>query len=98
MPPRGVALISVPYDSGRRAQRMGCGPLRLLEGGAVDLLTARGHTVRHAPIELPDQFWTEIGAARRLQQLIAEEARASVANGERPIVLSGNCNSAIGTT
>ncbi len=98
MPARDIALITVPYDSGHRAQRMGGGPLRLVEGGAVDALTTRGHRVRHVPIELPDQFWTEIGAARRLQQLVAEAARTAAANSERPIVLSGNCNSAIGTT
>jgi len=92
-----IALITVPYDSGRRAQRMGRGPLRLLEAGAIRRLEAAGHSVRHVPIELGDQFWTEIGAARRLQQLIADAVRDAVSRGERPIVLSGNCNSAVGT-
>jgi hypothetical protein len=69
-----IALITVPYDSGRRALRMGGGPLRLLERGAIPHLEARGHSARHVPIELSDQFWTDIGAARRLQQLVAAAA------------------------
>ncbi|HEX6807914.1 MAG TPA: arginase family protein [Gemmatimonadaceae bacterium] len=92
-----IALITVPYDSGRRALRMGGGPLRLLEAGAIRRLEAARHSVRHVPIELSDQFWTEIGAARRLQQLIAVAVRDAVSRGERPIVLAGNCNSSVGT-
>jgi arginase len=92
-----IALITVPYDSGRRARRMGGGPLRLLEAGAIRRLEAAGHSVRHVPIELSDQFWTEIGAARRLQHLVADAARDATNRGERPIVLSGNCNSSVGT-
>ena len=76
---------------------MGGGPLRLLEAGAIRRLEAAGHSVRHIPIELNDQFWTEIGAARRLQQLIAGDVREAMNRGERPIVLAGNCNSSIGT-
>lgn len=92
-----IALITVPYDSGRRALRMGGGPLRLLEAGSIRRLEAAGQSVRHVPIELSDQFWTEIGAARRLQQLIADVVRDATSRGERPIVLSGNCNSSVGT-
>jgi arginase len=92
-----IALITVPYDSGRRARRMGGGPLRLLEAGAIRRLEGTGHSVRHVPIELNEQFWTEIGAARRLQQLVAAEVREAMSRGERSIVLSGNCNSSVGT-
>jgi arginase len=92
-----IALITVPYDSGHRGRRMGAGPLRILEAGAIDRLERAGHATRHVPIELPAQFWTEIGAARRLQQLVADAAREATSRGERPIVLSGNCNSSIGT-
>ena len=76
---------------------MGAGPLRLLEAGAIERLERAGHGVRHVPIELADQFWTEVGAARRIQQLVSESAREAVARGERPIILSGNCNSSTGT-
>ncbi|MGH7649056.1 MAG: arginase family protein, partial [Gemmatimonadaceae bacterium] len=92
-----IALITVPYDSGRRALRMGGGPLKLLEAGAIGRLESARHSVRHVPIELSDQFWTEIGAARRLQHLVADAARDATNRGERPIVLSGNCNSSVGT-
>lgn len=92
-----IALITVPYDSGQRARRMGAGPLRLLDARAVERLERAGHKTRHVPIALPDQFWTEIAAARRLQQLVSDAARDAVSRGERPIILSGNCNSSVGT-
>jgi arginase len=76
---------------------MGAGPPRLLDAGAIRRLERAAHSVRHVPLELSDQFWTEIGAARRLQQLVADAARDAVLRGERPIVLSGNCNTAVGT-
>src|SRR4051812_47138110 len=91
-----VALLTVPYDSGQRGRRMGAGPLHLLRAGAIARLEGTGKRVRHIPIELEDGFWTEVGAATRLQQMIAREVRA--APEPRVIVLSGNCNSSIGTT
>jgi arginase len=91
-----MVLLTVPYDSGHRGRRMGAGPLHLLESGAIARLEAAGKRVRHVPIELEDRFWTEVQAATRLQQMIAQEVHA--ATEDRVIVLSGNCNSSIGTT
>jgi len=38
-----IALFTVPYDSGRRADRMGAGPLHLLESGLAGRLEEEGH-------------------------------------------------------
>src|SRR5581483_641396 len=92
-----IALITVPYDSGYRGRRMGAGPLRLLDAGAVRRLEAEGHSVRHIPIELANEFWTEVAAATRIQQRVADAVRDAIGRGERPLVLSGNCNSSSGT-
>ena len=92
-----ITLITVPYDSGHRGRRMGSGPLRLLECGVVRRLEQSGHAVRHVPIELSDQLWTEVAAACRLQQLVAGVVGDALTRGEHPIVLSGNCNTSIGT-
>ncbi len=97
MSARSISLITVPYDSGRRAQRMGAGPLALIDAGVIGRLEGEGNRVRHVPIELPDVFFNEIWSARCLQELVATAVRDAVAQGERPIVLSGNCNSSIGT-
>src|SRR4051812_5796968 len=92
---RSIVLVTVPYDSGQRGRRMGAGPLHLLDAGAIALLEARGHPVRHVPIELDGGFWTEVGAATRLQQMIS--SCVGPTGDERVVVLSGNCNSSIGT-
>src|SRR5436853_2496915 len=90
-----LALLTVPYDGGQRGRRMGAGPLHLLQAGAIARLEGTGKRVRHIPIELEDAFWTEVGAATRLQQMIAREVHAAAE--DRVVVLSGNCNSSIGT-
>jgi arginase len=92
-----ITLISVPYDSGNSSRRMGAGPLRLVEGGVVARLEQSGQSVRHVPIELPDQLWAEVAAARRIQQLVARVVSEALSRGERPIILSGNCNTSTGT-
>jgi arginase len=74
---------------------MGAGPPRLLDAGAIQRLERAGHPVRHVPIDLEPGFWTEVRAATRLQQLIAEAI--GTCRTEMPIVLSGNCNSSVGT-
>src|SRR4051812_2580866 len=77
-----IALITVPYDSGHRARRMGNGPLQVVEGGALARIEGAGHTVRHIQIELENQFWTEVGVARQLQQLVSVAVRDARSRGE----------------
>jgi arginase len=93
-----VHVLAVPYDSGHRAKRMGAGPLRLIEhGGALERLRAIGVAAEAFVIEAPAAFPTEIGSAFVLHRELARKVATAVEQGARPIVLSGNCNSAVGT-
>src|SRR5262245_14636057 len=85
-------IIAVPYDSGRRNERMGAGPLTLLDGGLVDRLAAAGRPARVSIVETSSTLWpTEIGAAFDLARKVAARVRDALDQGAFPIVLSGNC-------
>ena len=94
-----IHLLQVFYDSGHRARRMGRGPLHLVErGGALDRLRRAGaDDVRLVPVETKTTFPTEIGTAFELHRRVSEAVAEAARDGALPLVLSGNCNSAIGT-
>jgi len=93
-----IHLLQVPYDSGHRARRMGRGPVHLVEHGtALDCLRGTDPDVRLVPVETTSAFTTEIGSAFELHRGVSEAVAAAVRDGALPLVLSGNCNSAIGT-
>src|SRR5215210_30309 len=89
-----VQPIVVPYDSGQRDVRMGAGPLQLLAEVVVPLFPRCEPLV----IRAPAAFQSEIATAFRLNRIVAEEVRATIASRKVPLILSGNCNVAIGTT
>jgi arginase len=94
-----LALFDVPYDSGRFGERMGRGPLRLIERGLPGDLERSGHDVRQVPIRLDDLaggFTTEVGSAFEIHRRLAGEVAAARAEGRFPLVLAGNCNATIG--
>lgn len=98
MTPRaGIDLVLVPYDSGRRNWRMGAGPLRLLEKGLRDRLAGLGHDVRRVDVELADGIDGDPTSAYGLAVDIAYAVRRARDDHRFPLVLSGNCNSALGT-
>jgi arginase len=76
---------------------MGRGPLHAREHGAIDRLRASGHDVIESVIEAPASFPTEIGTSFALHRALAESVRATVASGDFPLILAGNCGSALGT-
>ena len=93
-----IALIVVPYDSGMRGARMGAGPEALLEAGLEGRLTDNGHQVEIVFIELPRDFFpAEVQSAFDLNRRVAEAVTSAVAKDAFPLILSGNCNTAIGT-
>lgn len=93
-----IHLLQVPYDSGHRAQRMGRGPLHLVKQDlALDALRQVEPDVLLVPIETKAAFSTEIGTAFELHRGVAEAVVAAVREDALPLVLSGNCNSAVGT-
>ena len=93
-----VEVMVVPYDSGHRGKRMGAGPERLIEAGLESALREAGFDVATTSIELPDDFFpAEPQAAFALHRLLARAVGDASSRGAFPLILAGNCNTAIGT-
>jgi arginase len=92
-----IHTILVPYDSGHRGVRMGRGPLHAREHGAIDRLRTSGYAVSESIIEDAVSFPTEIGTSFALHRALAERVSATVAAGDFPLILAGNCGSSLGT-
>ena len=88
-----IALIQIPYDSGRYNARMGAGPGALMNRGLADHLRLH-HEVDVFDTRLPDGFHTEASALVALQCAATSVARDAIERGARPIILSGNCGPA----
>lgn len=91
----GIELLSVPYDSGRRGERMGAGPQALLRAGLVQTLRRSGREVELVPIEGAATS-DAVTSAFDLCGRIARVVRAASAGSRFPVVLSGNCMSTVG--
>ena len=75
---------------------MGAGPAAL-EGPIRKALQARGHSVHCTTIEAPDTSWrAEIRTAFDLAASISVAVRTARESRSFPIVLTGNCGSALG--
>jgi arginase len=92
-----IQIVAVPYDSGQRGRRMGAGPEQLLARGLEQSLRDAGHDVRTQIIELPEGWHAEIQTAFSLMRSLAEAVRDSRTMGRFPLILAGNCNTAVGT-
>ena len=91
-----VRMLLVPYDSGRRAARMGVGPLHLGAAGASDRLRAGGHRVAETVVESESSWRSEIATGFELMALTADRCREAVERDEVPVVLAGNCGITVG--
>lgn len=92
-----IRIIKVPYDCGYKERRQGLGPDRFLSHRIDKILESDGHHVELAHIESQSDFTIEIMTAFELNRLLADEVQRTTANGVFPVVLSGNCNSCLGT-
>jgi arginase len=93
-----IALFTVPYDAGRRSVGVGRGPERLIEAGLAAQLREAGHDVRETPIELPAETAShEMARVVAVQRELARGVRDPVDRRELPVVLAGNCSTAVGT-
>jgi arginase len=93
-----IQLLVVPYDSGNRGVRMGAGPERLLEAGLERTLRESGHTVRTRIAVLAPETWqAEIQTSFELMRMLSTAVREAQESGRFPIILAGNCSTAIGT-
>ena len=92
-----IRVLQVPYDSGLRDRRMGCGPAYLVDQGLPLVLHDSGHTLDVRTVEVDDPHPAEIRMAFQLCAAVSEQVQQCRAEGVFPLVLSGNCNTAVGT-
>lgn len=92
-----LRILSVPYDTALRDFRMGRGPDTLLRGGLADSLEGDGHHVEVEQVH-PEEGSApaEIRTAFELNRALSSRVRAAAEAGAVPIVLAGNCISAVG--
>jgi arginase len=82
-----VRLIQVPYHLGREGEVLGAGPAPLARAIGGDSVV----------VERPGEFRNEIKAVFDVIQALAAAVRETVDDGRFPLVLGGNCSSALGT-
>lgn len=76
---------------------MGGGPEHFVQNGIEQVLRGEGHEVYVDCVEAQSPFRAEIKTAFELYRTLAGRVRAARDNGIFPLVLSGNCNSSLGT-
>src|ERR1035441_5425653 len=91
-----VGILSVPYDSGRYHERMGLGPGVLFRECLEPLFLRRGINCRHEEIISKQLHSAEIESAFELCATVSHRVHALREEDCFPILLSGNCDIAIG--
>jgi arginase len=93
-----VELLLVPYDTARRGWRSGVGPEHLVRAGLPAHLESRGHRVREIRLieDDPAESPAEIRTGFELMRRVAVAVRRTRTAGRFPVILSGNCNAAVG--
>jgi len=89
-----ISLIQLPYDSGRFGERMGRGPIALIESGLAEHLRSLGNEVDVASVRLSEDLHSEANALVELQRLTVPLLRDALSRQARPIILSANCGPA----
>ena len=93
-----VRTVFAPYDSGHRGLGMGAGPGHLWENGLPQMLRSENRPSLAFVDVVPEADPpAEVVVAFELDRLVSEQVWEAVAEGEFPLVLSGNCNTSIGT-
>ncbi len=92
-----VVLIASPYDLGREGAGMSNGPIHYLESGVENVLADRGVEVEIDTVERGGPFENEFSAVADTNADLAGRVTRAVERGAFPLVLGGNCDSALGT-
>lgn len=92
-----IDLIQIPYDTGRRGWRMGAGPERIAGVLRAGTLASAGVDAGGRVVEAEVDPPTETSIAFDLAARISGAVRASLEANRFPLVLAGNCMSALGT-
>src|SRR5262245_41931226 len=95
--PIPIQLVLVPYDTARRHWGMGSGPAHLVNHGLVEELEAAGHSVDVSIVDAAGDEMAEVRTAFALMTGISTIVRGARDAGRFPLVLAGNCNTAVGT-
>lgn len=82
----GVRLIQVPYHLGRKGEVLGAGPAPLAHAIGGESVV----------VERPGEFRNEVKAVFDVVLALAAAVRETVDEGRFPLVLGGNCSSALG--
>ena len=77
--------------------RVGGGPEHLAEHGVLGAVAAAGLEASLRVVELDGGFRHEVASAFGLYGVISGEVESSLSEGRFPLVISGNCNSCVGT-
>lgn len=93
--PVHVEVLVVPYDSGIPDARMGRGPRELISAGITSELGAGAVVTEYTPSD--GSFRGEVASAFDIQRWLAARVSACRGRGAFPLVLAGNCMSALGT-
>lgn len=92
-----IEVILAPYHGGVRGDRVGAGPIRLMEMGlAVDLKRA-GIEFSVSDLGQIPECEGELGRAFEVKRRVARSVSEAIRVGRLPLVLSGNCNAGVGT-
>src|ERR671916_2986502 len=92
-----IRIIAVPYDSGHPGLRMGAGTEHLLDNGLAEALRSEGRVLSVTTVRHEKEPAAEVATAFELHGLVSNQVRRALADGEVPLVLSGNCNTSVGT-
>jgi arginase len=92
-------ILSWPFHNGLRDVSMGSGPITLATDHEFRAgIEAEGWNVTQVEIEAVDESDPEIVRVIELIRRLARQVRETTSAGAFPLVLAGNCNSALGTT
>ena len=93
-----LSLILAPYDSGHHHAGCGQGPEAIVAGGLVEELTLHGHEVVVEDIgKVGDTPGREIATGFAVSEAVAGKVKEANAAGRFPVVLCGNCLTAVGS-
>ena len=93
-----LRLIAWPFHNGLQDVSMGAGATRLAGDELLQAgIEAAGWTVSHDRVEPVEESDAEIARVIELVRRLQARVRLAVDEGALPLVLAGNCNSALGT-
>ncbi len=97
--PDRLHILTWPFHNGLRDVSMGSGPIRLADDPKLRAgIEAEGWAVTTEEIEAVDESDPEIVRVIELIRRLAKKVEDAVRDNAFPLVLAGNCNSALGTT